>query len=152
MKATFAIAFALLAQVLSAGASSACSCAVKTPLDQLAISDLVISGSVVSTVEHDGVSRALVAVADVWKGTPGSMLIVETTTVGSCQFLLSPGTKYLIYGLSAEVDDDLFRTHVCMRTRPADQAAEDIKQLGPPLFTFTPVELISWGTIKLLYR
>jgi len=157
MKTTRVAIFSMLVLISSAGVSFACSCEFKTPLEQLAESDLVVVALVVAVEEHPQengaiVVRARVEVADVWKGTQNPLLVVETTVFGSCDLSLVPGTKYLIYGLSANGSEDLFTTHECMRTRTADEAAADIQQLGDPLYTLTPVEQATWGAIKSIFR
>jgi len=153
------LAVALLAiaiLVFGAAAALACSCALKTPTEQMNESDMVVVASVSSTElidRPDGmpISRSIVIVESYWKGRPDDSFVVQSTMFSSCAFSLSPGTKYLIYA-NASVEDDLFATHMCMRTRPIAQALDDLTELGPPRAVPLPVETATWGYVKTRYQ
>ncbi len=147
---------AMLMLGLSVAVPLACSCELKSPLEQLDASDVVVVALVVSTQELTGadgmpVSRSLVILESVWKGEPGPSFHVESTMLASCEFSLRQGTKYLIYANSG-LDDDMFTTHMCMRTRPVDDAVDDFAELGPPESGSTPIETLTWGHVKARYK
>jgi hypothetical protein len=154
VKSATAILFAMMALIVAPHAH-ACSCALNTPLEQLAISDVVVTASVVSVAQTDlgngtVVSRALVAVESIWKGSETGSFVVETIASGSCEFTLQAGIKYLIYANRLS-DDGLFSTHYCMRTQPAEYASTDFQDLGPPLGTSTASVPATWGFVKTRY-
>jgi hypothetical protein len=156
MKILAVVLLVIALLVFSAAAAVACSCALKTPTEQLNESDVVVVASVFSTelVEPPDampVSRSLVIVESYWKGLPDNSFVVQSTMFSSCAFSLSPGIKYLIYA-NASAENSLFATHMCMRTRPVAQAQDDLDELGPPQAVQLPVQTATWGYVKTRYR
>ena len=120
----------------------ACKCATPgPPSEELANSELVISGRVVSIRSIDGGDGAAadpdpevpdfgvysieLEVETVWKGTAQETMYLTTNRDStSCGFTFAEGASYIIYA-----QDDL-NVNRCSRTRLLAEAAPDLEELG----------------------
>ena len=120
----------------------ACKCATPgPPSEELARSDLVFSGRVVSIVDLDGSGGAAsdpdpeapdlgvysieFDVETVWKGTVHETMYLTTNRdSASCGFTFEEDASYVVYA-----QDDLI-VNRCSRTRLLSEATEDVAELG----------------------
>jgi hypothetical protein len=137
-RAHAALAAALIASLLlHCERALACSCVTRTPAEAYAQAVSVFEGNVLEIREpahgHEGsaAERALhirLSVVRSWKGMEQEQVEIVTAPTGAeCGFTFTVDQNYLIYassnarGLSVDL---------CSRTRPIDQAGEDLHVLG----------------------
>ena len=130
----------------------ACSCAFyRTPLEMLALSDAVFTGTLTDIKEVDQGSGIVLlgtfTLVDCWKGTlPTQILVTTPLSSAACGVAFFPGTDYLVYA-TGEINS--LWTGQCMRTGQLSGAQEDISELGSP--KSTPVLPVSWSRIRQWY-
>ncbi|MBV9470259.1 MAG: hypothetical protein JO316_01065 [Abitibacteriaceae bacterium] len=73
-------------------------------------------------------------VANSWKGVQGTQAVVQTGAEGGadCGFDFKAGQEYLVYAYALPGEKTLI-TGICSRTRPIDDAVEDLAALGRPV-------------------
>lgn len=111
----------------------ACSCAHDAPVRlpahrAFARSDAVFEGRVVD-VEYgpEGDRRATLDVVQQWKGVDHERVVVTTSERMRCGIPFAVGTSWLVY--ARRIGDEL-TTGSCWRTRPVEEAQEDLAALG----------------------
>ncbi len=108
----------------------ACSCA--PPLDptaEMEQSTAVFAGRVYSIENSGGVLWVHLEVSQVWKGPYQSLMTVHTAdNSAACGYNFIGETEYLVYAYG---DLNNLEVNLCGRTRLLNDAAEDIKILGP---------------------
>jgi HEAT repeat protein len=83
----------------------------------------------------------VVEVIQVWKGDIGDTTLVSTARMGaSCGYPFSSGRSYLIYARTSRIEEADWSTSLCTRTKPLDQAAEDLEALGTLDLTLSDAE------------
>jgi hypothetical protein len=146
--------FVLVVIAMLCERAEACRCAPPgTPLEELAKSDAVFSGTV-TAVEVDAtglvpIKIATVVVAQCWKGgVEGTIRISTPVSSAACGSGFGVEVRYLIY---AENVGGQLHTHLCTRTTLLEVAQEDLDALGEPLCT-TAIEPGTWSRVKRLYE
>jgi hypothetical protein len=139
----------LLATLLSTSAAAAapcelsrCSCMPSLGLEQAKLSaDGIFFGSVLSSTEvrtpgDDPVfgvaAERLVRfqVLGTWKGISSEVVEVRTgASDADCGYPFEVGEHYLVF---ARGEPSLLITSLCTRTAPAEDAVEDLRELGTP--------------------
>ncbi len=127
--------FVLLAITLDPNSAYACSCASQTVEEAVASSDAVFEGRVVEIrkgADSGSVSTRTntvrLRVVRSWKGVGEEALTVRTATNGaSCGYPFRANQSYLVYANSSPAG---LRVGLCSRTKPIDQAKEDLELLG----------------------
>jgi hypothetical protein len=117
----------------------ACTCEdIGTPREEWTKSDDVFLGRVIAIegttsfpTPPNGFSysgrRVMLVVEQRWKGAVQDTIVVITATgLGDCGYPFEQGRRYLVY---TERGGGEIRTSECTRTRPADNAAADIREL-----------------------
>ena len=110
--------------------ASGCSCIPPTTASALQFADVVFRGEL---VEHRG-RFAVFRVDEQWKGDLGEEIQVEWRegNHGDCNGFwpkfLKVGSKLLVFALQ---DDGMYRTSICLPTKFADDAASELRELGP---------------------
>jgi hypothetical protein len=133
-----------------------CSCGNRISLEkEFARTDVVFFGTAVEkipdkrhlqTIKSDG-SVEIVTVDDIHrvefivdralKGDIASKVSVATSTSGpSCGYYFHLAARYLVYAYKD--DDGFLSVSVCSRTKPYDEAAEELKQLNSYIEKTTP--------------
>ncbi len=137
--------------------ASACKCIPSPPAQEaLQKADAVFSG-VVERFEPDDtryeepsadpgqrkyviktrVLTAWITVWTQWKGVPEPRTKVNTAeNTAVCGYPFAVGREYLIYGTRDRHGE--IHASLCSRTRPMDEAGEDLKALGPGLAAAAP--------------
>jgi hypothetical protein len=116
------------------GSVLACSCLpLKSPRAELADHSAVFEGTAIR-VKPAGWGRTSdiqvqFKVARYWKGSGEQRLTVRTGR-NTCGYSFAAGSRYLVYAYQAGSEQLLF-TSICTRTRPMNEAAEDLAALGP---------------------
>jgi len=125
-------AFAVQARPATA---SACSCAPpEGPTASLAASTAVFEGRVESITPGELI-QVRFAVTRAWKGAEEEQVEVRTRAHGAaCGYRFAEGATYLVYAYG-EPDD--LRVGLCSRTRPIEDASDDLAELGAGI---TPVD------------
>jgi len=146
--------FAVVVIAVLCERAEACRCtAPGSPLEELAKSDAVLSGTV-TAVEVDATGPmpfdiATVAVEECWKGgVAGSVRIVTPASSAACGTEFVVAVRYLIY---AESIGGRLHTNLCTRTTLLEGAQEDLDALGDPQCT-TPIEPGTWSKVKRIYE
>lgn len=138
---------------LSSNSAYACSCAApRTPAEAFPEYDAIFTGLVTSVdLEEptDSFERKVVSfdVNESWKGIEGQAVVVHTATHGAmCGYHFEVGESYLVYSSIQEtVSPDELWTHICTRTDPLEEAAEDL------LYLRASIELTSQIRILLSF-
>src|SRR5436190_7000304 len=131
-----ATAVALIASVLlTCERAFACSCVDRTPAEAYAQAVSVFEGHVLEIAEPPpgaegaaAVIKVRLAVVRSWKGMEQEQ--VEVTTANNsarCGFAFAADQNYLVYAASAASG---LSVSLCSRTRPIDQAGEDLAVIG----------------------
>jgi hypothetical protein len=121
----------------------ACDCAELPPPDAaMSEADAVFAGEVTETRivgdELTGDLIARIAVSDVWKGDVTETVEVRTATdTAMCGYPFQPNKSYLVY---ANGGAERLRVSLCSRTRPIEQAEEDLAALGMGYVPADPVK------------
>jgi len=137
------------------GVANACQCQPEIdPAVEYAQVDAVFKGIVISITPASSPEwlDVLVAVTGYWKGAVVPLMHVYTGEFdGSCGYDFQVGLEYLIYAVDSvdECCEGVF-TSICNRTRLLANAGEDLAFLGDPLPV--PVERVTWGVVKAMYR
>jgi hypothetical protein len=114
----------------------ACSCVSSGPPCQEAWSvDAVFSGTVHSiqvgqTTDPRGVAETAVVrftVDEPFINVAGRSVDVTVTPMSTCAYRFQTGRKYLIY--ARKLESGVLSTSICSRTRPIEEAAEDLRYL-----------------------
>ena len=71
---------------------------------------------------------------------------MDTSPVASCSFTLLLDQRYLIYARAGD-SEGVYQTHECDRSRPRDQALEDLIKLADPIYSVAN-EFDSWSSVK----
>lgn len=129
------LALSALATLHGVTSVQACDCPEPPPpTDALEDADAVFAGEVTSLREvgDEGPGPWLLArieVTEVWKGEVHEVVEVRTHAHGAtCGYGFEEGRADIVY---ASIDDEgRFRTNLCARTAPLDQADEDLAALG----------------------
>ena len=127
---------ALAAAVLAAPRpAAACSCAPPPPpAESLAAADAVLLGEVakVEQTADAGSAGRLDVVVEVerwFKGEGGARAeMITAASTAACGFPFEEGRRYLIY--ATETEDGALQVSLCSRSRPAEQATEDLEELS----------------------
>lgn len=115
-----------------------CRCnATESPLQALRSYDAVFSGRVSSIRKINWYDyQATFQVKDAWKGVEEGKIPVDSTTFRtSCGYAFKLGESYLVY---AYQHNGVLFAHHCSRTRPLENAQEDVTALGVPMKRFNP--------------
>lgn len=111
--------------------ASGCTCTHwARPMEEIKWSDAVFIGTVVaiSTDRSKNLNRVEIQVDRSWKGVREPNVSVFTSSSGSsCGIEYHLFEKWLIY---AETDQHGLSTHMCSRTRPIEDAKDDLRVLG----------------------
>ncbi len=118
--------------------AKACKCAhpKPSPLQALKQADAVFIGKVTEitiqrTPEGYRQRRLKIEASKTWKGITSKNVFVTTGFgQGDCGFPFVKGKTYVVYASRFKENKQL-HTNVCMRTRPLEEAREDLKLLGP---------------------
>lgn len=120
--------------------AAACSCAgLPAPAEALRAADVVFEGTVLGAPDavraqlgiegYSGAARFRFAVARYFKGQQGSEAAIYTIDQESaCGRRYAAGTTYLVYGRM--LPDGVLTDSLCSRTRPLEDAEEDLALLG----------------------
>lgn len=112
----------------------ACKCVPASTGEARKRAEVVFVGTVIDSqreLSPNGLEwRVRLKVEDFWKGDVKDEVVVYTDT-SDCAVSFEVGKKYLVYARRQEGRGRLF-THLCMKTGPADAAAEDLAKLGRP--------------------
>lgn len=152
MRIAILLAAATTACFAAAGPVLACRCSPPpTPLEELASSDAVFSGTVTAfELDNSGLAsvyRVKFDVSQCWKGGLGTMVEIQTPS-HSCGWLFTAGVEYLVYATGSS---GWLGTHLCDRTRRLASAQEDLDALGEPQCT-TTVEPGTWSRVKRIFE
>ena len=154
MRPGISILLALI--VLLPVAAHPCTCMQPgSPREELARCKAVFSGRVINIELVDlfgsGFYQKVVTltVADCWRGTLGSTMVVWTGMGDfDCGVDFQLETDWLVY---ASGQTDPLNASLCSRTQPLEGAAYDLAQLGEPSCTL-PVTPSTWASVKHVYR
>jgi hypothetical protein len=124
-----------LGVLLSCERAFACSCVDRTPAEAYAQAVAVFEGHVLEIIEPapgaEGVAAVLkvrLAVVRSWKGMEQEQVEVTTpTNSAKCGFTFAADQNYLIYAAS---NASGLSVSLCSRTRPIEQADEDVHEIG----------------------
>jgi hypothetical protein len=127
--------FVLLAVTLNPESAYACSCASQTVEEAVSSSDAVFEGRVVEVrkgADSSSVSTRMntvrLLVVRSWKGVAKEAVTVRTATnEAGCGYPFRANQSYLVYANSSQAG---LQTGLCSRTRPIDEAEEDLDALG----------------------
>lgn len=124
-------ALALILGLAISDAALACSCAPPGPPDKARdAADAVFSGKVLGVNSAASGLEVDIRVEGSWKGIPCETVVVRTASDSAmCGYTFEVGRTYLIY---AHQQEGAFSTNLCTRTRPIDEAGEDLAALGDP--------------------
>lgn len=140
----------LAAAVALPRAAAACSCAPPgEPAAELARSDVVVSGEVVSIepvgddperLQGFGQLRVTLELHRVWKGVPEDDELVVVTAADSamCGYPFTRGERYLVYANDSsetppeDLADRELTVNICSRTALLGSAEKDVAALGEP--------------------
>jgi len=144
----------VLGFLIAGQAASACQCgSYPTGWEAVASSQVVARGTLISIrrtvmpVPREYVTdyspfrflpanELTFAVSAVWKGGPGSRLVLYE--IGCCVCEYGPfqvGTEYLLYATSHNFLDGVLMASFCFPNKPASQAKVDLRELGQPVAT-----------------
>lgn len=147
---TLAIFLSILSHFSYLPSASACKCAPRAVAEELADASAVFEGRVTQIQdlsEGDAPQarqlRVTLALVRVWKSLESVETVEVTTNIDSaaCGFYFEQGRSYLVYA-RADAGEPL-RVTSCSRTRPMQDAAEDLAALGGGV---TPVKVTSAPT------
>ena len=126
-----------VALMLMAEETLGCSCPMSGPPCQAAsTADSVFVGTVrgIESIDRDpssGFDRLVLVRMDVerWfvNAVPRQVEIVTGPGGGDCGYRFANGGRYLVYAWKTETSR--YRTSICSRTRPLDEAREDLRYL-----------------------
>lgn len=123
-----------LATVTGVSSVFACSCRVAPPPKVALKQAVAVFLAKAVDVDHGKTgSEWTFEISRTWKGTTGKTADVHMQ-LSSCAYTFKKGKSYLVYCYRDKVDGKLtgpLRTNICMRTRPLEQAKDDLKELGP---------------------
>ena len=128
--AVLLIGLFLLGDVLSAAPVQACSCAETDTEEALASAVSIFEGRVMGLEggEVGGDVRVTFRVVQAWKGDVGEEVTVATSASGaSCGYGFELQRGYLVYTYAADGGEHV---SLCSRTRPIEEADEDLAALG----------------------
>ncbi|MCE5170441.1 hypothetical protein LQV63_14085 [Paenibacillus profundus] len=122
---------------LFAAPVSACSCAASPSIEDAKRDAAAVFAGKVTHVSRSW-TKMTFSTADpvkvsfqvkrVWKGNvPSNAKVVTALSSASCGYEFEPGKEYLVYAYHS---DGKYMTHLCTRTAPLEDAAEDIQVLG----------------------
>ena len=121
--------------MMPAAVADACSCAMPGPPCQSAWSaDTVFSGVVLSIDGYDRPESGRVNVVRIeverpFRNVPSAMVEVETGSGGGdCGYRFQVGRRYVVYATKLETAG--LATSICTRTKPVEQADEDLRYLA----------------------
>jgi hypothetical protein len=125
----------LLATTINPDSACACSCASQTVEEAINSSDAIFEGRVVEVqkdADSDSVSTrsntVRLRVVRSWKGVGEEKLTVRTATNDAgCGYPFRANQSYLVYANSSRAG---LRVGLCGRTKPIEQAKEDLDVLG----------------------
>lgn len=124
--------FLVLSLVLAAPATvMACSCLKPTAAEAMQSVDIVFRGEL---IEHRG-GAAVFRVDEQWKGNLGGRVEVQWRegNHGDCNGFwpdqLKIGNKLLVF--AGKDSHGIYRTNICLPTKPIADAAVELKELGP---------------------
>jgi hypothetical protein len=123
----------IMATLLKATGTLACTCGIdRPPKVELEHADAVFSGTVIEIKISSSFIKAHIQVDRIWKGPVDSTMIITTAPDdGGCGYKFTKGKSYLDYGGYSESPKGLeFWTNSCTRTRPIENAQEDLAELG----------------------
>lgn len=125
------LALALILGLAMSNAALACSCAPLGPPEKARdAADAVFSGKVLAVRPGTSGLEVDIRVEGTWKGVPCETVVVRTASDSAmCGYSFEEGKSYLIY---AHRQQDALSTNLCTRTRPIDEAGEDLAALGDP--------------------
>jgi hypothetical protein len=122
--------------VIDTDSTSACSCVYPGPPDEeLAQAAAVFAGKVVGISKPIGFGsissadpiKVTFRVYEVWKGSVSLTTTITTSrSSASCGYPFENGEEYIVYAYGSEGD---LSVSLCSRTRPLDDAAEDLEVL-----------------------
>ncbi len=131
MKSVTKVALIILCLLLTAEASFACTCTIRSVSQRKKDAKAVFMGAVIENSQEmiNGrmYYRAWIAVERSWKNAE-----VEEITVysgGGCMAWLEPGKKYLVYAYT-DKESGLLETDICSGTGNIKLAEKDLKKLG----------------------
>lgn len=123
--------------------AAACSCAPPPPVDQaLSAAAVVFQGvamraepspkAITDPIDLGAATRVWFDVSKRWKGdATASLAILTPSSCAACGRDYTIGVAYVVY--AARQRDGALVDVLCSRTRPADDAAEDLAALGPAM-------------------
>jgi hypothetical protein len=135
-RARIALAAALTASMLlTCERAFACSCVERTPAEAYAQAVAVFEGHVLEISEPaspaegaSAVVKVRLAVVRSWKGMEQEQVEVTTPSNSArCGFTFAADKNYLIYAASSNAG---LSVSLCSRTRPIEQADEDVAAIG----------------------
>ena len=133
----FVLTLALLLGAVRAQDVQACSCGSGAPPCEAAWrADAVFAGIVtaIEQVDHlDGSSyRSSLVTIEIQRGfinaSPGTVQLATGTGAGDCGYRFVTGRRYLVY--ASKTESGRISTSSCSRTRPLEEAADDIAYLA----------------------
>lgn len=138
-------AFSLFALSFSPSSAAACSCMIQSIEDARRSSSAIFEGRVdrVSVADQpagDSSDTVVLSLEVVRSFQGASHEHVELRTAGksaACGATLEQGKSYLVYASAHEGDDKLW-VSLCSRTKPIEQAGEDLTALGMGVTPFDP--------------
>ncbi|MBZ0119375.1 MAG: hypothetical protein K8H88_20470, partial [Sandaracinaceae bacterium] len=109
--------------------AAACTCADRTVEQTFAAADAVFEGRVISVEASASGLRATLAVVQTWKGADHERVVVLTPAGEAlCGVSFAPQTSWLVY--ANELPGGELETGICLRTRPIEEAANDVAVFG----------------------
>ena len=136
-----AAALAVAAFGLDASAAQACSCVVPPPPAEAREAAASVFEGRVQTVaaDEEGVLQVSLEVVRTWKGADAERVEVRTRSgEAACGYTLEPGHSYLIYTETREGDEGGEWVSLCSRTRPIEEADEDVAAFGEGITPANP--------------
>ncbi|MFN7700825.1 MAG: hypothetical protein ACK5U8_23210 [Deltaproteobacteria bacterium] len=122
------LVLALLASLLSARSTRACSCLRPSFEEARAGAAAIFEGRVEEIAPVDGELRVRLHVTQAWRGVAHEGVEVRTASQSAaCGFTFERGQHYLVY---ASAREDALVVSLCSRTAPMDDAGEDRQLLG----------------------
>jgi hypothetical protein len=132
------LTFTLLVGAFGARDAQACSCgsAGAQPCEAAWRSDAVFTGTVRSIEQADYLDgspyRSSVVTMEVDRGfiksSPGTILLATGSGGGDCGYPFVVGRRYLVY--ASKTESGRLSTGICSRTRPLEEAADDVAYLA----------------------
>ncbi|MBK8172923.1 MAG: hypothetical protein IPK60_21675 [Sandaracinaceae bacterium] len=110
--------------------ASACSCRQRNPAESFAEATDVFEGRVISLRQNGGEYITEFEVLRRWKGMRRVRATIRRDGAAVfCGITFAPGASYIIY--ATNVHNEL-RVLPCSRSRPTNDATDDLRSLGPP--------------------